>query len=164
MHGVVDGTGIVVEDAGEFLAEFNLGRSELTSGTGWFGVLLFLAVDGGGVRVWRMLRFFGRRMSESCEGFGDIIRHGEINSSVCVIPIQVDATEDFAATVDCYVVVLFEAVDEVLGVGLANDFDTKVINNEIESCGTRDVMEESRSMTSWDIAIICKMFDELDVR
>jgi hypothetical protein len=52
LHGVVNGTGIVVEDAGEFLTEFDLSRSELASGAGRFGVLLFLAVDRGGVGVW----------------------------------------------------------------------------------------------------------------
>jgi hypothetical protein len=34
------------------LTEFDLSRSELASGAGRFGVLLFLAVDRGGVGVW----------------------------------------------------------------------------------------------------------------
>jgi hypothetical protein len=42
---------IVVEDTGEFLAEFDLSRSELTSSSGKFGILLFLAMDRGGVGV-----------------------------------------------------------------------------------------------------------------
>ncbi len=52
LHGVVDGACIIVEDAGKFLAEFDLSGSELASGAGRFGVLLFLAVDRGGVGVW----------------------------------------------------------------------------------------------------------------
>jgi hypothetical protein len=74
-----------------------------------------------------MLRLLGRQMMKSHKGFGDIIRHGEVNGSVHVIPIQMDATEDFAITVNCYNVVFLEAVDEVIGVALANNFDTKVV-------------------------------------
>jgi hypothetical protein len=59
--------------------------------------------------------------------------------------------------------IVIEAVDEVIGVGLTNNFDTEIVDDEIESCGTRDVMEESGSMDGWNITIGSKMFDELDV-
>jgi hypothetical protein len=97
------------------------------------------------------------------KGFGDIIGHGEVNSSILVIPVQMNATEDFAITVGCYIVVLLEAVDEVIAVGLADNFDTEIAADEIESCGTRDVMEESGSIAGWNLTIGSKMFDELDV-
>jgi hypothetical protein len=110
-----------------------------------------------------MLRLLGRWMLKSRKGFGDIIGHGEVNSSVLVIPVQMNATEDFAIMGDCYIVVLLEAVDEVIGVGLTDNFDTEIVDGEIESCGTRDVVEESGSMAGWNITIGSKMFDELDV-
>jgi hypothetical protein len=78
-----------------------------------------------------MLRLLGQQKMKSRKGFGDVIRHGEVDGSVLVIPIQMNAAEDFAITVDCYIIVLLEAVDEVIGVGLANNFDTKVIDNKI---------------------------------
>ncbi len=100
---------------------------------------------------------------KSRKGFGEVIRHGEIDGLLLVIPIQVNATEDFAITVVCHIIVLWEAVNEMIGVGLANDFDTKVIDNKIESSGTRDVMEKSRGMTGGNISVVGEMLDELDI-
>jgi hypothetical protein len=51
LHGVVDSMGIVVEDANKFLAEFDLSGSELTSSSGRLGILLFMAIDRGGLGV-----------------------------------------------------------------------------------------------------------------
>ena len=48
LHGVVDGSCIVVENSGEFLTVFGLCRSELMGGN-WFCELLFLAVDWCGI-------------------------------------------------------------------------------------------------------------------
>ena len=163
LHGAVNGASIVVEVAGEFLTEFDLSGSELTSGAGGFGVLLFLAVYGCGIGVWRVLSLPGWWMGKSCKGFGDILWHGEVDGAVLVIPIQMDATEDFAIAVDCYIIVFLETVDEVVGMDLANDFDAEVIDNEIESGGTRDVTEEPRSMAGWDVTIVGEMLDEFDV-
>ena len=163
LHGVVNGASIVVEDAGEFLTVFDLSGSEFTSGASWFGILLFLAVYGGGIRVRRVLRLLGWWMTKSCKGFGDILGHGEVDGAVLVIPIQMDATEDFAIAVDCYIVVFLETVDEVVGMDLANDFDAEVIDDEIESGGTRDVTEEPWSMAGRDVTIVGEMLDEFDV-
>ena len=55
--GVVDGASIVVEETSKFLAEFDLGRCELTNGAGAFGELLFLSVCGGSVWVRGVLGF-----------------------------------------------------------------------------------------------------------
>ena len=75
-----------------------------------------------------------------------------------------DAAEDFAIAIDCYVVVFLEASDEMVGVSLANNFDAKVVNDEIESSGTGDVMEKSRSVPSGNISVVGKMFDEFYIR
>ncbi len=45
------------------------------------------------------------------KGFGDIMGHGEVNGLVLVIPIQMDATEDFTIAVYGYIVVFLETVD-----------------------------------------------------
>jgi hypothetical protein len=164
LHGVVNGTGIVDEDASKFLAELHLSRGELASGSTGLCILLFLSIYRGGIGVRRMLRFLGRHMLKSGKGFRDVIRHGEVNGSVGVIPIQMDTAEDFAITIDCYIIVFLEALDEVVGVGLANDFDAKVINDKIESGGTGNVMKKAGSVTSGDISVVSKMFDEFYVR
>ena len=109
LHGVVDGACIIVEDAGKFLAEFDLSGSELASGAGRFGVLLFLAIDGSGVRMRRVLRLFGWQMSKACKGFGDVVWHGEFDGAVLVIPVQMDATENFAFMVNGDIIMFLEA-------------------------------------------------------
>jgi len=76
----------------------------------------------------------------------------------------VDATEDFAISVDGDVVMFLEAVDEVVGVGLAYYFNTEIIDDKIESGWACNVAEKSRSVASGDITIVCEVFDELDVR
>ena len=107
LHGVVYGSSIVVEDAREFLAKFELCLGKLTSGTGMFRKLLCFAVGRGSVRVRRVLRFFWWGMAQSGEGLCYIIWHGEIDGAVFIVPLQVDATEDLAIMVDGDVIVLF---------------------------------------------------------
>ncbi len=51
LHGIINGSGVIVENAGEFLAVLGLCWSELSGASG-LGKLLFLAVDGGIVWVW----------------------------------------------------------------------------------------------------------------
>ena len=109
LHGVVDGACIIVEDAGKSLAEFDLSGSELASGASRFGVLLFLAIDGSGVRMRRVLRLFGWQMSKACKGFGDVVGHGEFDGAVLVIPVQMDATENFAFMVNGDIIMFLEA-------------------------------------------------------
>ena len=75
LHGVVNCTSVVVEDTGELLTKFELGRGELASGTGWFCKLLFLTVGGRGVGVWRVLWFLWLGMAKSSEGFGNVVGH-----------------------------------------------------------------------------------------
>jgi len=87
LHGVINGTSIIIEDAGEFLTEFNLDRGELAGSAGVLGVLLFLAINGCGVGMWRVLGLLWWGVLESSKGLGDIIGHGEVNSAILVIPI-----------------------------------------------------------------------------
>ncbi len=51
LHGVVNSTGIVDEDASKFLAELHLSGGELASGSAGLRVLLFLSIYRGGVGV-----------------------------------------------------------------------------------------------------------------
>ena len=48
--------------------------------------------------------------------------------------------------------------------GLADHLDAKVVYDEIESDRTRAVFEESGSMAGWNITVVGKVLDELDVR
>ncbi len=48
--------------------------------------------------------------------------------------------------------------------GLTDDLDAEVVYDEIERDGTSDVLEESGSVAGWNITIVGKVLDELDVR
>ena len=48
--------------------------------------------------------------------------------------------------------------------GVANKFNTKIINDEIEDCGASDMSEKARCMPSWMVAVVGKVLDEFDVR
>ncbi len=116
LHRVVDGSCIVIEYAGEFFAVFGLCSSELAGGE-WSGQLLLVTIDGCSIGMRGMLGSLRMRMLESRKSLCNIFWHIEIDGLIWIVPIEVYATENFAITVDCYIVVFLEAVDEVIGVG-----------------------------------------------
>jgi hypothetical protein len=59
LYGVVDGSGIVIEEPGEFLTAFELSWCELTNIVGAFCKLLFLSVGWGCIGVRGVLLFRG---------------------------------------------------------------------------------------------------------
>ena len=109
--------------------------------------------------MWGVLWFFGGWVAKAGKCFGHIVGHGEIDGSIFVVPLQVDAAEDSAVAVNGEVIVL----NEVIGVSLANNFDSKVINNKVENGGAGDVTEEARCVACWDVAVVCKVLDKFDV-
>ena len=70
-----------------------------------------------------------------------------------------DATEDLSVRINGEVIVFFEALDEMVSMGLANDFDSKVINDKVEGGGTGDVAEKTRGVAGGNIAIVIKVLD-----
>jgi hypothetical protein len=85
-----------------------------------------------------MLRSLWRRVLKSCKSFGDRLGHSEVNGAVFVVPLQVDATEYFTIFVDGDIIMFLEGVDEMGGMGIANNLNAKIINDEVEdgwSCG-----------------------------
>ena len=70
-----------------------------------------------------------------------------------------EAAEDLAVEIDGDVIVLFEAVDEMVSVGFSDNFDSKVVDDKIEGGGTSDVAEESRGVAGGNIAVIGKVLD-----
>ena len=89
----------------------------------------------------------------------DIIWHGEVNHAFVVIPQQMDATEDLSVQINGEVIVFFEALDEMVSMGLANDFDSKVVDAKVEGDGMDDVAEKSRGVAGGNIAIVGKVLD-----
>ena len=74
-----------------------------------------------------------------------------------------DAAEDLAVTIDGDVVVFFEAINEVISVGLADNFDAEVVNNKVENGGAGDVTEKTGRVAGWNVSVVCKVFDQFNV-
>ena len=71
-----------------------------------------------------------------------------------IIPVHVDTAESFAIPVDVnFLVLVAEALDEMVGMFFANVFDTKVINDETKTDGAPCVMPEAQGVVYRFVAI-----------
>jgi hypothetical protein len=59
-----------------------------------------------------------------------------------------DATENLSFAVNCDVIVLFQSVDEMLGVSVTDYHASEIVNYQVEDCGPSDVTEETGSVSS----------------
>ena len=70
--------------------------------------------------------------------------HAERACAFIIIPVQVDTTELFAIPIDVnFLVVVAEALDEMVVMVFADVFDTKVINDETKTDGAPYVASEA---------------------
>ena len=147
-HGVVDGSGIVEEDANNFADPGGCcgvqRRRGVQSGHLDLGSILgkhmFVgAVRGGWISV-----------AKAFQSSGNIAGHGEFDRALGVVPVKVEATELGSGPVNGDGVVLAEGGDEKVGSGLANILDAKVIDNESKHDGFGGVDEEAGGVASLD--------------
>ncbi len=111
-----------------------------------------------------MLGLLRMRMLELSKSLCNIFWHIEIDGLIWIVPIEVYATENVAIFVNGGIIMFLKSVDEMFCMSVANEFNAKVINNEIEYGGTSDMSEKARCVASWMVAVICEMFDEFNVR
>ena len=74
-----------------------------------------------------------------------------------------DTAENLSFAVNRDVIVLFQSVDEMLGVSVTDYHASKVIDYQVKDCGPSDVTEDTGSVSGREVSIFCKMLDELDV-
>ena len=74
-------------------------------------------------------------MVKSFEGVQNAGKHGEVNLTMCVVPIKVEAKVAFAASVTRYFVVNLEGGHEMVGVCFADVFYVKIFDTEGEKIG-----------------------------
>ena len=58
----------------------------------------------------------------------------DVDPAFFVVPLQREAAVEGACPIGCYVIFLLESVDEVVGVGFGEVFDSKVIDAQGECC------------------------------
>ncbi len=79
-----------------------------------------------------MLRDAWRCMLKTCECFGDIVEHGDVDSSSHVIPVDVHAKIPLTVPIMQALVVFAEDGGKVFGVFLSNIFDAKIVHTKCE--------------------------------
>ena len=52
----------------------------------------------------------------------------------------------------------------MIGVCLANHFDSEVVDDKVENGGAGDVAEEAGCMAGWDVTIVGEVLDKFNVR
>ena len=94
----------------------------------------FHAILFGSGRIWVVLGLFGCEMLEFVKGIFDIARHGEVAGMIGIVPFEVDTTETFAFPVNVnFLIMVVEALDQMVGMLFANVFDAEVIHDEAEA-------------------------------
>ena len=81
---------------------------------------------------------------EAGEESDDIPWHGYVDVSFFIVPLEGDATVEFALPVYFQLVVLFEHGNQVMGILLSDVLHAKVVDSECELCWASCVLPESR--------------------
>ena len=94
----------------------------------------FHAILFGCGRIWVVLDLFGSGMLEFVKGIFDVARHAEVAGTMGIVPFEVDTTEAFAFPVNVNLLIMVvEALDQMVGMLFANVFDAKVIDDKAEA-------------------------------
>ena len=70
-------------------------------------------------------------MLEFVKGVFDVARHAEVTGMIGIVPFEVEAEEVFAFPVNVnFLIMVAEALDQMVSMLFANVFDAEVIHNE----------------------------------
>ena len=127
--------GIVEEGANNGLDVIDVTGSEFGGHIRWGCPLCCGTIDWADPLGGRAHRAGGSGMLELVKGLGNVIRHGDVDVAMGVIPGNGEAKVRCTGPVNCDGVAGAERVDEVLRVLLINIFHSKVINNKGERDG-----------------------------
>ncbi len=82
-------------------------------------------------------------MLKTCECFGYIVEHGDVDSLSCVIPVDVHAKIPLSIPFMRALVVLVEGGGKVFGMFAANILDAKIVHTKCEQYGSIVVSPEA---------------------
>ena len=69
---------------------------------------------------------------KTCERFGDVVKHGGVDSSSCVVPVDDHAQVPLTVPIVQALVVLAENGAKVFSVFAANILDAKIVHTKCE--------------------------------
>ena len=100
-----------------------------------------------------MLWACGWFVVETSKESDDITGHGYVDVSFFVVPLEGDATVEFALPVDFQFVVLCERGNKVIGVILSDVLHAEVVDSERELCWAGCVFPESRRVGYFVVSV-----------
>ena len=122
----------------------------------------FHAILFGCGRIWVVLGLFGSGMLEFVKGIFDVAGHAEVTGMMGTVPFEVDAAEAFAFPVNVDLLIMVaEALDQMVGMLFANVFDTEVIDDKAEADWVPLVAPKARSVSYGGVTIVAQEMDEL---
>jgi len=155
-HGGVNCMGVIQEeDTNNFLDAFAI-SSIKGSGVVWCrGTLDFGTKTGALPSVWGMLRVFGLGVMKAQKGTFNIARHGQINSTLGIVPVEGEATVTGGCPIFGDMIMVPEGSEEVVGIVLVGVANGKIIHNQGEADVTGIMLPETRGegagvITMWE--------------
>ena len=101
-------------------------------------------------------------MWEFVKGIFDIAGHAEVTGMIGIVPCEVDATEAFAFPVNVnFLIMVAEALYQMVGMLFADTFDAKVIHDEAEADWVPLVVPKAESVSYGGVTIAAQEVDEL---
>ena len=80
---------------------------------------------------------------------GNLFFHFKVAGALVVVPLEFDPCVQVAFLVDCYAVVLFDGVEQVIGVALAYILNAKIIRFKDENYWLPLVAPQARGDDHW---------------
>ena len=89
----------------------------------------FGSINNGCVLVGVNLTLIGVGLIPLEVEVGDVVVHGKATGAMGVVPIEIDTSVQITLPVFSDVIVLFEGISKVMGIAVADIFNTKVSDN-----------------------------------
>lgn len=76
----------------------------------------------------------------------NVVRHGEINGAILVVPGEFDATKKVSLPISRYLIMLFQRVLQVLCMRQSDGFDSEIVHDKTEGDRTPFMPPEARGV------------------
>jgi hypothetical protein len=103
--------------------------------------------------MWSVLGLEGRRVSESEQRFGNIVGHGQVDESSCLMPVKGESDVGRAGPIDGEIVAGGEGIEEMLGISFGEVLDAKIVNRKREGCRFGGMTPETWSVRDRGVTV-----------
>jgi len=128
------------------------------------GQLNFLAIHRGSPAMRGMLGASRGGMTQSKKCFGNITWHGDVNMASSIIPGNGEPEVAGSGPISGECILSSKSIEEVISIGLREEFDAKVINSKGKCCASIRMAPETGGLGNREVSIRGKVCFELIVR